>query len=205
MTWLEGKKVKDILQAPQEYRNQIAAITFQAWYYPLFKEGIIHGDPHLGNYSFRGFEDQQDPGVNLFDFGCMRRFEKSFVKSVKDLYKAMQTNDRNLEYHAFQGLGFQDLSSDTLEILRQWAALLYEPVLDDRVRPMQKDHSGIYGKEMAEKVHGELKKIGGVSPPREFVFMDRAAVGIGSLCLHLRAEQNWCRLYQDLMEACESN
>ncbi len=200
MSWLEGKKVRDIIEAPQPYRNQIAATMFQAWYYPFFTKGFLHGDPHLGNYSFRGHEDGQNPGINLFDFGCIRRFPNSFVQGVKDLYHALLNNDKDQEVHAYEALGFRDLNNDLVDVLRQWAHLLYEPVLDDRVRPMQKDHSGIYGKEMAEKVHADLRKIGGVSPPREFVFMDRAAVGVGSLCLHLKAEQNWCQLYQELLE-----
>ena len=41
----------------------------------------------------------------------------------------------------------------------------------------------------------EAKKIGGVKPPREFVFMDRAAIGLGSVFLHLDAELNWYRIF----------
>ena len=49
------------------------------------------------------------------------------------------------------------------------------------------------------KVHKELKKYGGVKPPREFVFMDRAAVGLGSIFIHLKAEINWYRLFHELI------
>ena len=45
----------------------------------------------------------------------------------------------------------------------------------------------------------ELKKIGGVKPPREFVLMDRAAVGLGSVFMHLKAEVNWYRIFNDLV------
>jgi hypothetical protein len=38
-----------------------------------------------------------------------------------------------------------------------------------------------------------------VKPPREFVFMDRAAVGLGSVFLHLKAEINWHRLFHELI------
>ena len=51
----------------------------------------------------------------------------------------------------------------------------------------------------AGKVHGELRRLGGVTPPREFVLMDRAAIGLGSVFLHLKAEINWYRLFQDLI------
>ena len=43
---------------------------------------------------------------------------------------------------------------------------------------MQETNSTAYGAEAANKVHRELKKIGGVKPPREFVFMDRAALAL---------------------------
>ena len=60
--------------------------------------------------------------------------------------------------------------------------------------------SGSEGRELAGKVHEELKRIGGIRPPREFVLMDRAAVGLGSVFLHLKAEVNWHRLFHDLID-----
>ena len=36
--------------------------------------------------------------------------------------------------------------------------------------------------------------------PREFVFMDRAAIGLGGVFLHLRAELNFHRLFKAAME-----
>ena len=48
-------------------------------------------------------------------------------------------------------------------------------------------------------MHRELRRLGGVRPPREFVLMDRAAIGLGSVFMHLRAEINWHRLFHDLI------
>ena len=36
--------------------------------------------------------------------------------------------------------------------------------------------------------------------PREFVFMDRAAIGLGAVFLHLRAELNFYRLFNEAIE-----
>lgn len=47
------------------------------------------------------------------------------------------------------------------------------------------------------EVHSELRRLGGVKPPREFVLMDRAAIGLGSVFLRLGAEVNWHRLFHD--------
>ena len=44
-----------------------------------------------------------------------------------------------------------------------------------------------------------MRRLGGVRPPREFVFMDRAAIGLGSVFFHLKAEINWYRLFHALI------
>ena len=87
-----------------------------------------------------------------------------------------------------------------IEIITQWARLLYEPLLDDRVRPIQSILDGSLGWETATKVHSELERLGGIRPPKEFVFMDRAAVGIGSVIMRLKAEQNWHQIFEGLIE-----
>jgi hypothetical protein len=49
-------------------------------------------------------------------------------------------------------------------------------------------------------VHQRLREVGGVKVPREFVFMDRAALGLGSVFIHLKAEINWHRVFNELIE-----
>jgi hypothetical protein len=49
-------------------------------------------------------------------------------------------------------------------------------------------------------VHQALKEKGPVTVPREFVFMDRAAIGLGSVFLHLRAEINFYRMFNEAIE-----
>lgn len=193
MTWLEGRRLKDIINEPQDFRNTIARNMFYSWYYPFYHHGVIHGDPHLGNYTFNA-----DGSVNLLDFGCIRQFQPKFVQGVLDLYTSLQTNKRELAVHAYETWGFTNLTNEVIDVLNLWAQLLCEPILDDRVRPIQEGHSGVYGRELADKVHRELRRLGGIKPPREFVFMDRAAVGIGSVCMHLRAELNWHRLFLEV-------
>ena len=46
----------------------------------------------------------------------------------------------------------------------------------------------------------ELRNFGGVTVPREFVFMDRAALGLGSVFIRLKAEVNWHRLFNEMIQ-----
>lgn len=194
--WLEGNGILDYVDAPTEQRNRIAVNMFRAWYVPLYYYGVIHGDPHLGNYTVR----EEDDSINLLDFGCIRVFPARFVGGVIDLYFALLENDPERAVHAYETWGFQDLTHEHIETLNIWARFLYAPVMDDTVRPIGELTQGVYGRETAQKVHQKLREIGGVTVPREFVFMDRAALGLGSVFLHLKAEINWYRLFHEMIE-----
>lgn len=198
-SWLEGRKILTFKDAPMEQRNQIAMNLFRAWYVPLYYYGTIHGDPHLGNYTIR-----DDNSVNLLDFGCVRVFPAEFVGGVIDLYRALQNNDNDLAVHAFETWGFKNLSKEQLDTLKIWAEFLYGPILEDKVRPIGHADGAMYGKETAEKVHKKLrelsKEMGGIAVPREFVFMDRAALGLGSVFIHLNAEINWHNVFNELIQ-----
>jgi len=196
MTWLEGTPLMTFLEGdpPLELRNAFALSMFRAWYVPVYYYGVIHGDPHLGNYTVR-----EDGSVNLLDFGCIRIFPATFVQGVIDLYRALRDDDEALAVHAYESWGFHDLDRETIDVLNIWARFLYGPLMEDRARRIQESGTGLYGREIAQKVHGELRRLNGVRPPREFVLMDRAALGLGSVFMHLKAEVNWFRLFNDLI------
>ncbi len=204
MQWLEGKKLLDYKAAPQEDRNQIARAMFRAWWYPFSHYGVIHGDPHLGNYTVYSDDSGKPHGLNLLDYGCIRTFPPKFVQGVIDLYNGLKTDDRALVVHAYESWGFAGLSNELIDILNIWAKFIYGPLLDDRERRIAEDVSpGEYGRREAFTVHKGLKEKGPVKVPREFVFMDRAAIGLGGVFLHLDAKENWCQLFSETIKDFE--
>lgn len=194
-TWMNGEKIMSFVDSSIADRNTLALNMFRAWYVPLYFYGIIHGDPHMGNYSVR-----KDLGINLLDFGCVRVFRGEFVEGVINLYRALRDDNQDLAVHAFETWGFKNLNKDQIETLLIWARFLYDPLLDDKKRVIGQTNQGVYGRETARKVHQRLREVGGVTVPREFVFMDRAALGLGSVFIHLQAEINWHRLFEDMIE-----
>ena len=74
-------------------------------------------------------------------------------------------------------------------------------MLNDRVRTIADGiKPGDYGRKEAFEVRRLLKERGPVKIPREFVFMDRAAIGLGAAYLRLGAELNFHRLFEDSLE-----
>ena len=200
MSWLDGEAFMAVVSRPQEARNQIARNMFTAWYRPFYRYGVLHGDPHLGNYTIRA-----DGAVNLLDYGCVRIFPAAFIQGVIDLYHSVQREDRALMVHAFEGWGFRDLSSEMVDALALWADYIYGPLTEDRARLIDESGSGKFGGAVAAKVHQEVRRLGGVTPPREFVLLDRSAIGLGSVFLHLSAKLNWHRAFEELIEGFESD
>jgi predicted unusual protein kinase regulating ubiquinone biosynthesis (AarF/ABC1/UbiB family) len=200
LDWLEGRRLLDHKDDPLTARNRLAAALFTAWWFPFSRFGVIHGDPHLGNYTV--FSDAGEAGgINLLDYGCIRIFPPRFVGGVVDLYNGLRTRDDDLIVHAYETWGFKRLNRELIDALNIWARFIYGPLLDDRVRSLADGTKpSEYGRRQAFEVHRALKARGPVTVPREFVFMDRAAIGLGSVFLHLRAEINFYRLFNEAIE-----
>lgn len=198
LDWLDGEKLLKHKDDPLEARNTIARAMFAAWWLPFSRFGVIHGDPHLGNYTVFANEGGVPAGINLLDYGCIRIFPPSFVGGVVDLYRGLLEGDDARVVHAYETWGFKKLTRDLIDTLNIWARFIYGPLLDDRVRTIA---DGVkpsdYGRKEAFRVHQALKQKGPVTVPREFVFMDRAAIGLGAVFLHLAAELNFFELFNE--------
>ena len=205
LQWLDGEKLLEFENASGETRAHLATLLFEAWWRPFLRYGVIHGDPHLGNYSVvaTGAGDaRRVEAVNLFDYGCVRIFPTRFVGGVVELYQALKTDDKARVVHAYELWGFTKLSREMIEAMNIWAKFICGPILDDRVRTVANGvKPGEYGRREIGAVMRTLREHGGdLTVPREFVFMDRAAIGLGAAFLRLRAEMNFHQLFESAIE-----
>ena len=80
-----------------------------------------------------------------------------------------------------------------------WARFMCGPILDDRVRTAA---DGVKPSEYGRREIGQVMRAlraegGGLAPPREFVFLERATIGLGGAFLRLGARLNFHRMYED--------
>ena len=173
---------------------------FKAWWYPFSRYGVIHGDPHLGNYTvFDGRWRAARASI------CSTTAASAFSRRVRrrrgrSLSRACSKATTRV-VHAYETWGFQRFNRELIETLNIWARFIYGPLLDDRVRTIADGvEPSEYGRREAFRVHQALRQKGPVTVPREFVFMDRAAIGLGGVFLHLGAELNFYRLFNAAIE-----
>ncbi|HEX9170466.1 MAG TPA: AarF/UbiB family protein [Roseiarcus sp.] len=200
LQWLDGEPLIAFETAAQEVRDAIAVGLFEAWWRPFLRYGVIHGDPHLGNYTVaaNGAKSSVD-GVNLFDYGCVRIFPPRFVVGVVELYRALKANDKARIAQAYAMWGFARLTPGITDAMTVWARFMCGPILDDRVRTAA---DGVKPSEYGRREVGQVMRAlraegGGLAPPREFVFLERATIGLGGAFLRLGARLNFHRMYED--------
>ena len=154
-----GQPLLDHKDEPLAVRNRLAQAMFTAWWLPFSRFGVIHGDPHLGNYSVFDAARASPAGINLLDYGCIRIFPPRFVGGVVDLYNGLRNGDDARVVHAYETWGFSKLSRELIDMLNIWARFIYGPLMDDRVRTIADGvKPGEYGRRQAFEVHRRCGK-----------------------------------------------
>lgn len=191
MDFIVGNSILDEKYSTDE-KHSLAKKLFKSWYYPFYKHGLLHADPHPGNYKI-----SDELKIQLLDFGCIREFEEKSINAVKLLYEGLKHQNVKTQKDAYYELGFEDLT--ITDVLNEWAKLLFGPLLHNKIRPIQPNFNAKHGFETACIVYKKLKAAGGVCPPREFVFMDRVAVCLGGVFMKLKVELNWHEMFEEIL------
>ena len=175
---------------PLEDRNRIAMAMFRAWWHPV--QPVRRHPRRSASRQLHGVRARaaQPAGINLLDYGCIRIFPPRFVRGVVDLYRgpaARTTRDRVV--HAYETWGFKGLSRRADRHPQHLGALHLRaaagrPRAHDRRRRRRPANTAAARPSRCTR---RCKEKGPVTVPREFVFMDRAAIGLGAVFLHLDA------------------
>ena len=153
MTWLAGEPLLNWKTRPHEERDALAVNMFRAWYVPFYFYGVIHGDPHLGNYTVRPIGRGQPDGLRL-----RARLPAALRGRIDRPLSRAAGRRPDLAVAAYEGWGFTGCHARSSRVLNRWAAFVYGPLMDDRARRITEGMAGVYGREMAEGVLEELRR-----------------------------------------------
>lgn len=71
-SWEVGESIDALADWPRAPRLQVGRILLETLFQSVFRGGLVHGDPHAGNYFFRR-EGDTKASVVLVDYGCVLR------------------------------------------------------------------------------------------------------------------------------------
>src|SRR5262249_32978191 len=99
--FVEGRPFKEFLaSASQAEKDACGEVLWDFAFESIFRHGLFNADPHPGNYLFQGER------VVFLDFGCVKRFERTFMEKWKTLICAVLEQNRAACREALISLGF---------------------------------------------------------------------------------------------------
>ncbi|HUI25505.1 MAG TPA: AarF/ABC1/UbiB kinase family protein, partial [Candidatus Kryptonia bacterium] len=128
MTRVEGYPFADILSpgVEQSLKDWVALKYFRTVWRQVFEFGILHTDPHPGNYLVTFH-----PKLVILDFGSIRIFPEPIRAAYLGLARAILARDEPAMADCFVRLGFLDKGDDPKPMVRIMY-VIFEPVMVDR-------------------------------------------------------------------------
>jgi predicted unusual protein kinase regulating ubiquinone biosynthesis (AarF/ABC1/UbiB family) len=183
--WEPGASLEEYLATdpPQAERDRAGAALFRASVHGFAQLGLLHADPHPGNFAFR------DGRVVLYDFGCVRRFEPVHVEAFRAMGLALRANDRPAVVRAAQRFGFRLRGDDAPALLERFARSFFAPMLKDGPSVIPPE-TAVDVRQLAQDKLA-LRKLG--LPPK-LLFLLRLRFGLYAVLSRLGARCDWAAL-----------
>lgn len=192
MSMIEGYRFAEILGpgVEQSTKDWVAIKYFRVLWRQIFEYGVLHTDPHPGNYLVTFH-----PKLAILDFGSIRIFPEPIRKAYHQLATAILARDERTMAECFVQLGFLDRGDDP-EPLARIMYIIFDPVLTDRTYDPRDFKSVEKAMEIASiGFENRLFKA-----PGHRVFLARALIGLDSYVKLFGTVTNWHRLFKECIE-----
>jgi predicted unusual protein kinase regulating ubiquinone biosynthesis (AarF/ABC1/UbiB family) len=165
-------------------KNRAAENIFRTCWNSLFIHGVYNGDPHPGNYLFH-----EDGRVVLLDFGCVRRFDESFIETWKTFARGVLDGDRPSFEARFRALGLVGKEKG-FDYDHQWeiTRYLYKPFLEANPYFTYTDD---YVKESYGLMLFDNPNQRRTACPPEWLLLNRLQWGLNAVLAKLHATAPW--------------
>jgi predicted unusual protein kinase regulating ubiquinone biosynthesis (AarF/ABC1/UbiB family) len=193
MSRLEGYPFADVLKpgVDQSLKDWVALKYFRVVWRQIFEFGVLHTDPHPGNYLIT-----YHPKLAILDFGSIRIFPEDIRRAYHGLAGAILRRDEKKMAQSLVRLGYIDKGDDPAPMI-QIMEVIFEPVLQDRSTDPRKYDSLEKGMEVATiGLENRLFKA-----PGHRVFLGRALVGLDAYLKQLGTVTNWHRVFKECVDA----
>jgi len=183
MSLLDGYPFNDVLSpgVDQSLKDWVAIKYFRVIWRQIFEFGVLHTDPHPGNYLVT-----YHPKLAILDFGSIRVFPDAIRRAYHGLAKAILAKDETAMADCLVRLGFLD-RGDNPEPFIRIMYLMFTPVLEDRIYNPREFNTVETAMAMATiGLENRLFKA-----PGHRVFLARALVGLDAYVKQFGTVTNW--------------
>jgi predicted unusual protein kinase regulating ubiquinone biosynthesis (AarF/ABC1/UbiB family) len=190
----DGARFSEVETWSQDERNAAAESIFRFVFRSIYRLHAFNGDPHPGNYLFRG-----DGRVSFLDFGLVKRYTPDEVHLFQSLIVAMVIDRDIPEFRrileANDVLKPAAISDDEV---REYFGHFYEFVLEDREVAFTPEYASETVRRMFDPSSPYAHVARSSNVPPAFVVTQRINLGLHAVLGRLRAKRNWRRIAFEL-------
>jgi predicted unusual protein kinase regulating ubiquinone biosynthesis (AarF/ABC1/UbiB family) len=190
---VKGRRFYDVLDEPQEARNQYGEIINRFVYNSINVDGIFSGDPHPGNYIF-----MDDGRICFLDFGLVKRLTPHEQQLVRAPGVAILRNDPALLESSLRDLGLlpEGQEVDNQRLWDFFQMMLSAIAKDEPYRYTRKKVGDTFrAVALPDSPYRDVQEI--VDFPAMLVIWQRYTFGTAAVLGHLEAEANWHRFARE--------
>lgn len=193
---LRGPTLKEFMHDPKAShdnaeRFRVSRLLLRAIWGPFMASGVIHGDPHPGNFILL-----PDGRCGVLDFGAIKRLSSAWVDVNRRLFGAIVRGESFDVIQLSLDCGFE---FDDAEASREFVAT----VLDIATRPLRSPEFDFAQANIARDLrnHGlkNTLKLKGIRPPKESVQFYRAIGGMTQNLENIGAHGPVRSIYEELL------
>ncbi len=192
--WQDGETIDDVMSWPKRERFELGRMMLRHFLTLLFDHGLVHGDPHPGNYRFR--RTANGPEVVLYDFGSVLKVSsvdrllilKLLTESAAKIGDPLATLSA-LEFNA-------DLLEPIQEKLPAVCSVLFEPFAS----PMKFDISVWNRTQRMDDILGDDRWNFRMAGPSRLILLMRAFRGILYYLEKIGEPVSWERVLQPILQ-----
>jgi predicted unusual protein kinase regulating ubiquinone biosynthesis (AarF/ABC1/UbiB family) len=190
-----GPTLKDLLhhsaQLTNEERFRVSRLLIRAIWGPFLQRGLIHSDPHPGNFILRA-----DQTIGVLDFGAVKQLSPAWVDVNRRLFRHTMRDEPWDHLRLSQACGFE---FDDPEAARDFVAQVVElATRPPRSRELDFATAGIT-RDLRTLFLKNAPRLASIRPPKESLLFFRAVGGLTQNLENLGARGNFRRIYEELL------
>ena len=191
MTWVDGVHLDEFLASdpPQESRDKYAQLLWDFVHDQVAADNLtVHADAHPGNFLF-----MPDGRIGVLDFGCIKRFPRSFRDDMIGLFAAQLDGDAKRLEQQYEALDL--LPSDFDEEQREYFRSLLIDIGEIIATPYRSDVYWFGSTETIDRFRAMMPRLTGREAfknrrpvgSHHFVYVNRLVFGMLSILTDLKA------------------
>ncbi len=184
MDRIVGKPIGEFLEdASPEARARAGRNLADLFFESAFRHRVLHADPHPGNFLF-----EPDGRVGVLDFGCVKRFEASWIGRYAKLVMAAVDDDREAILAETRALGaWEGEDPRAAEVIVDFCEAVMGPLRNGPYTIGSEDHLLERVKPVVERMWGFTE----IKGPRHLLFLHRTLGGLYSMMRQLEVTEDW--------------